>query len=69
MESREIMLVIVGFAGGVFSLAGAIFNWDWFMNSRRARFFAKILGLNGARIFYAILGFFLIGLGIWAMLQ
>lgn len=69
MENREIMLVIVGFLGGAFSLAGAIFNWDWFMNSRRARFFAKILGLNGARIFYAGLGILLIGLGFWTLIR
>lgn len=69
MESEQIAMLLVGFLGGGFSLAGAIFNWDWFMNNRRARFFVGIFGRQGARIFYAILGFFLIGLGIWAMLQ
>lgn len=69
MESEQIAMLLVGFLGGGFSLAGAIFNWDWFMNNRRARFFVGIFGRQGARIFYAILGLFLIGLGIWAMLQ
>lgn len=67
METRQILLVIVGFAGGIFALSGAIFNWDWFMNSRRARFFANIFGRNGARIFYALLGILLIGLGLWEL--
>lgn len=31
-------------------------DWDWFMNSRRARFFVKVFGRMGARIFYGLLG-------------
>jgi hypothetical protein len=43
-------------AAGVFSICGAVFDWDWFINSSKARFFVAILGRGGARIFYALLG-------------
>ncbi|MGK7878734.1 MAG: immunity 17 family protein [Crocosphaera sp.] len=48
---------------GVFSLCGAILNWDWYMNHRKARFLVKILGRGGARVFYGVLGLGLIILG------
>jgi len=48
----------------MFSLAGAMFNWDWFMNDRRAAFFVSVFGRTGARVFYALLGIALIGIGI-----
>ena len=53
---------------GVFSLSGAIFNWDWYMNSRRARLLVKLITRTGARVFYAALGLFLIGLGALGLL-
>lgn len=43
-------------AAGILSICGAAFNWDWFIDSRKARFFVAIFGRTGARIFYAILG-------------
>jgi hypothetical protein len=43
-------------AAGVFSICGAAFDWDFFINSRKAQFFVSMFGRNGARIFYAILG-------------
>ena len=54
-------LIIV--AAGVFSICGAIFDWDWFINSRKARFFVSILGRTGARIFYGVLGVGIVVLG------
>jgi hypothetical protein len=51
-------------AVGIFTLCGAIFDWDWFMNNRKARFFVTILTRNGARIFYALLGIGFIVFGI-----
>ncbi len=47
---------IIIFSLGVFSIAGGVFNWDWFMNNRRARRFVNLIGRNSARIFYCILG-------------
>lgn len=49
---------------GLFSMAGAILDWDWFMNSRKARFMVRILTRQGARIFYSFLGLTLFILGL-----
>ncbi len=51
---------------GLFSILGAIKNWNFFMNNRKAYIWVKLFGRNGARIFYGILGFVIaiIGLGI-----
>ena len=50
-------------AAGLFAICGAAFDWDFFINSRKARFFVSILGRMGARIFYAILGLVIVVLG------
>lgn len=49
---------------GVFSICGAMFNWEWFMNNRKARFFVRILGRGGTRMFYGILGTALVVVGV-----
>ena len=49
---------------GAFAILGAICNWDWFMNARKARSVVKLLTRNGARIFYGILGLALVVLGV-----
>jgi len=51
-------------AAGAFSVAGAIFDREWFMNSRKARFMVKILTRNGTRLFYGALGLGLVLLGV-----
>jgi small neutral amino acid transporter SnatA (MarC family) len=48
---------------GLFSFAGALFNWEWFMTNYKAAVFVRILGRSGARILYAILGLLLAALG------
>ncbi len=58
-------LVIVLFIVGVITLLGSIFDWDFYFESRKARFFVDIFGRKGARIFYGILGTALIVLGIY----
>ena len=50
-------------AAGLFSICGAVFDWDFFINSRKARFYVSIFGRVGARIFYAILGLVIVILG------
>ncbi|MBD2090179.1 immunity 17 family protein [Microcoleus sp. FACHB-1515] len=50
-----LMQLLIG-AAGLFTIVGAIQDWDWFMNHRRAWIFVKLLGRKGARIFYIILG-------------
>jgi small neutral amino acid transporter SnatA (MarC family) len=49
--------------GGLFSFAGALFNWEWFMTNYKAAFFVRLLGRSGARVIYAILGLLLAALG------
>lgn len=41
---------------GLFTLLGAVADWDWFMTHRKAAFFVRIIGRNGTRIFYGTLG-------------
>ncbi len=52
----NVLITLIVIAVGGFSLAGSLQNWDWFFNNRRARIMVSILGRNGARIFYGILG-------------
>jgi len=54
-------LVIVA---GLFSAAGGIFGWQWFLNSRKARLWVRMLGPGGARVFYVLLGLAITGLGV-----
>jgi small neutral amino acid transporter SnatA (MarC family) len=49
---------------GLFSFAGAVSNWEWFMTNSRAAVFVRLLGRTGARIFYGLLGVFLAALGL-----
>jgi len=50
-------------AAGVFAICGAAFDWDFFMNSRKAALFVRFLGRNGARVFYGLLGAVIVVLG------
>jgi hypothetical protein len=43
-------------AAGAFSICGAAYDWDLFMNSRKARPFVQVFGRTGARVFYGLLG-------------
>jgi len=49
-------LGIICLIGGLFTLAAAACNWDWFLAHRKARLFLKLLGHTGARVFYGVLG-------------
>lgn len=65
----DLIAYIIIFLAGIFSILGGVFNWNWFMNNRRARFFVKVFGRGGARIFYIILGVVLLVLGVAAMFR
>ena len=49
---------------GILALCGGIFNWDWYMNHRKARFMVNLFTRNGARFFYALVGTALIVYGV-----
>lgn len=53
MEDYTTYLIL---AAGLFSMAGGLFNWSFFIHSRKARIWVKFLGERGARIFYVVLG-------------
>jgi hypothetical protein len=48
---------------GLFSIVSAAADWDWFMDSGKARIFVSLFGRGGARIFYILLGIVIIFLG------
>lgn len=64
MEDNTILRIFLILAG-LFSIAGAVMNWGFFMNSRRARFFVSTFGANGARIFYIGLGIVIILIAVF----
>jgi hypothetical protein len=51
-------------AAGIFTICGGAFDWDFFMDSRKARFFVSLFGRTGARVFYCVLGLVIIVLGV-----
>ncbi|MBQ8582890.1 MAG: immunity 17 family protein [Ruminococcus sp.] len=59
-----IVYAVILIALGAFSLAGAVRNWDWFMNNYKARHLVDAFGRNVARIIYGFIGVFLIVIGI-----
>jgi hypothetical protein len=65
------MLFLLGLflsLGGAFGIAGAYFNWDWFMNMWGHINTTEVLGRGCARIFDAIVGLAAVVLGILMML-
>lgn len=69
MSTQQILIDVLLGCIGAFSLAGAVMDWDWFMNSSRAAFFVKIMGRKGARIFYGLLGAALVGFAIYGAIH
>ena len=64
MDFRGMLFVLVG----VFTLAGSLGDWDWFMNHHKAQFFNRIWGRQGTRIFYGIIGMVITLAGLAATL-
>ena len=56
MKDHPILIGCLIAVFGAFTIACAAGDWDWFMESRRARLFVRLFGRNGARIFYGLLG-------------
>jgi hypothetical protein len=56
----DIYVFIFLISAGLFSMAGALFNWDFFLESQKASVFMRMLGRNGTRILY----YFVLGLTI-----
>ncbi|TRX66338.1 immunity 17 family protein [Carboxylicivirga sp. M1479] len=54
MNSDVLFYLMLGV--GALILMASITNWEWFFKQRRAQVMIKLMGRNGARIFYAVLG-------------
>ena len=55
---------IVFMAIGLFIMISALANWEYFFDNNKAKFFIKIFGRQGTRIFYIILGTALFTFGL-----
>lgn len=62
MISNQSLFILFG---GLFVMAGAYFEWDFFFKHRKAQFMVRVMGKKRARIFYFVFGFiiFLLGIG------
>lgn len=61
---RTVWLAAAFLASGVFAIIGGLAAPDWFINSPRAALFLKLLGRNGTRVFYVILGMAILSMGV-----
>ena len=52
--------------GGLFSLMAGILNWDWYYKTYPAPVVVWLMGRIGARIFYGLLGVFMMCMGLFA---
>ena len=59
-----LLTVVFGIFGGLFCIICAALDCDWFLNSNKAKVFVQLLGRVGARIFYILLGLFLMTISI-----
>ena len=57
---------VVFMLAGAYVLLGGLLNWNRFMNSRNAGLIVRIIGHQGARLFYMIVGIVLVVLGALA---
>ncbi|MDR1356155.1 MAG: immunity 17 family protein [Tannerellaceae bacterium] len=64
MERAEYIVLFIFVATGIIALTSAVFDFDWYFQSRRAAVFVSWLGRNGARLFYGLLGLTLIAAGV-----
>ncbi|MDR2528099.1 MAG: immunity 17 family protein [Synergistaceae bacterium] len=56
MDWQNFLVSLVVIFAGVFSTWCAFQDYDWFMNSRKARFMVWVFGRKSARVFYIVLG-------------
>ena len=54
-----VMCVVLLLVGG-FCIFCSVMNFDWFFNNYKAAPLVKIFGRNGTRIFYIIIGVFIL---------
>jgi len=52
---------------GLYAIAGAALNWEWFMGDPKAKIFARLFGRTGTRIFYILLGVGAVIIGLFGV--
>ncbi len=62
--NNDLIAKILVFGGGIFSILASVLNLNFFFENRKAKIFVTIFGRTGARVFYIILGIFIIVLGL-----
>ena len=45
---------------GTLTILASLFDWDWFFKSQNTQFIVQNVGRKRARLFYALLGVFMI---------
>ncbi len=62
MQSIIFGAILIGF--GLIGVTGGFWNWKWLTEPTHNYSFIRALGPTGTRIFYIVLGIFLLGVGI-----
>lgn len=52
----DIIASVIFMIVGILSSTGALLNSDWLLDSQQTKFISNLVGRNGSRIFYAVLG-------------
>ena len=63
------VVFVMGILGGLFSIFCSVMNYNWFIESGKARFLLKLFGRTGTRIFYVLLGIIIIILLLFAYIN
>jgi len=63
------LALLMAMGSGLLSIAGGFMGWDWFLDHPRARPVVRLLGREGARVFYILLGGVLIALSAALLLE
>jgi Immunity protein 17 len=66
MPNWLVGLLVLG--AGAFTITASVQNWEWFFTNARARLLVGLLGRQGARVFYGVLGAALAVGGVIALL-
>ena len=63
MEANQLPVILIGLVAGLFTIICAAKDYDWFIENRKTWLLIKLIGRDGTRIFYVLLGILIIVLG------
>lgn len=58
---RQLLICAIG----LLTILAAVSDWDWYFEHRKSKFFVDLMGRDGARVFYGILGLLIFVLGFF----